>query len=532
MRNMKHSISLILAGASLAAMAAGVAAADVPPPDARFEVRSFQVEGNRLLPQATIDALLAPHAGQGRSVADLRRAAQALEAAYRAHGFGLVRVVLPEQEMQQGTVRLRVVETRIGKVTVQGNTVFDTDNIRRSMPALREGASPDLDLLSENLRLANENPGKKTVVRLQGGEREGEVDALVNVTDSRPWRLGLTVDNSGVGNPGRSHVGLSFQHANIGGRDHVLTMQAITALEHPGDLNVIAAGYRIPLYALGDSVELFGIHSDIDAGSVNAGPVNLQISGKGNIAGARYYFNLAHTPRYDAGLVFGVDYKAYQNDVQLLGLPIGNDVTVHPVGIGYVGRWTLDRTDVNFNMTAWRNIPGGSHGSDDDIRRIRSNANPDYALLRYGAGVTHALASDWQVHAAVTGQWTDDSLIAREQFGIGGADTARGFVEREIADDSGYAGRVELYTPNLCARIAGAASQCRVLAFHDRAHVSRNHVLPGERSSETLASAGLGLRFALARMVAVQLDVGRVTNGGGRQAKGEHRMHFLMNVSY
>lgn len=530
---MKQILFRLMAGATLAAtMTVAAGADDARQPGNRFEVSAFHVDGNTLLPQPAVDAALAPYIGRDRDIGDLRRAADALEAAYRARGFGLVRVVLPEQEMRQGAVRLQVVETKLGKVTVEGNTAFDAGNIRRSLPALQEGTTPDLGRLSQSLRLANDNPVKQTTVRLQSGGREGEVDAVVKVADSRPWRFGVNIDNSGTGSAGRTHVGLNVVHANVGGRDHVLALQYITAPERPDALNAYGIGYRIPLYGLGDSIELFGLRSDVDAGTINAGVVNLQVSGKGTIYGARYNLNLARNARYDGRLVFGVDHRTFRNDVQLFGLPIGNEVAVRPVAVGYAAKWTLARTDLNLSMTAWRNIPGGSHGGDDDIRLARSNGSPDYALLRYGASVTHAFANDWQAHAALNGQYTRDSLIPREQFGAGGIDSVRGFTEREIADDKGHAGRIELYTPNLCAHVARAAGQCRAVAFHDMAHVARNDPLAGERRRETIAGAGLGLRFALDRLMSVQLDIGRVTNAGGLQGKGDHRMHFMMNVTY
>ena len=71
-----------------------------------------------------------------------------------------------------------------------------------------------------------------------------------------------------------------------------------------------------------------------------------------------------------------------------------------------------------------------------------------------------------------------------------------------------------------------------MLAFHDSAHVARNHALPGERTAETISGAGIGVRVGLDRLLAAQLDVGRVMNPGGLQGKGDHRIHFLMNIAY
>ena len=126
-----------------------------------FEIVRFEVEGSTFLPSQTIDTLLAPFTGKHRGFADVERAVEALQDAYHRRGLKLVQVVLPEQELNGGVVRLQVIETHIGKVVVEGNTVFDQTNIRHSLPGLREGGSPDLDRISASLKLANESPGQE-----------------------------------------------------------------------------------------------------------------------------------------------------------------------------------------------------------------------------------------------------------------------------------------------------------------------------------------------------------------------------------
>src|SRR5258708_33565960 len=119
----------------------------------------------------------------------------ALEGAYRKRGFGLVKVVLPEQELNQGVVHLKVVETRIGHVQIAGNEFHSAANIRRSLPTIAAGTIPNVDSVSANLRMANENPSKKANLQLRSGEQPGVIDALVEVSDARSWSAGAVLDN-------------------------------------------------------------------------------------------------------------------------------------------------------------------------------------------------------------------------------------------------------------------------------------------------------------------------------------------------
>ncbi|MEX0744163.1 MAG: POTRA domain-containing protein, partial [Phycisphaeraceae bacterium] len=103
----------------------------------RFDIDHFRIEGNTLLQPDEIEAVLKPYTGKQREYGDLQRAIEALRQRYRAAGFSVVWVVAPEQDLDRGVVTLRVVEARIGKVTIEGNRFFDDSNIRSSVPALR-----------------------------------------------------------------------------------------------------------------------------------------------------------------------------------------------------------------------------------------------------------------------------------------------------------------------------------------------------------------------------------------------------------
>jgi len=479
----------------------------------RFGITRFVVEGNTVLPAGEIDALLAPYAGPAREFADVQRALEALQRAYAGRGFGMVRVVLPEQELDRGVVRLRVIEARIGRVTVEGNRFFDEANIRRSLPGLREGEAPNVARLSANLAQANENPAKKTTMRLKDGTRAGEVDARLIVADEKPWNLGLAVDNSGASSTGKTMVGVVYQNADLFGRDHVASVQYTTTAEEPQRVSVYGAGYHVPIYPLGDSADLYASYSDVDSGTVLAGIFDLQVSGRGTIFGARYNHAFPHLGRVDSTLTLGFEQKAYRNDVEFAGFQLGNDVTVRPMSLAYWGAAKGEASTTAFNMAA-----------------AHSFSQVAYSLARLGLAHSQALPGDWQLRAVVQGQYSRDALVPGEQFGAGGMNTVRGFDSREIAGDKGVAGSLEAYTPDLCGRTA--RFYCRVLAFGDAARVSRNGALPGEFAHQSIASAGVGLRAAIGRNVSAQVDIAHVIDAGPVSERGSSRVHFKLGLTY
>lgn len=531
---MRLRYARLFAGSVIALAVAGTVAAQeqaAADDTVRFNIQRFDVQGNTLLPQDVVHAAVAPFTGTGRDFGDVQRALEALEAAFHKHGYNVVSVQLPEQELEGGVVQLKVIETRIGRVRVEGNTVFDEANIRRSLPALVEGKTPNIGNISTQLKLANENPAKKVTLKLQGGEND-EVDANLSVADQRAWKAMLNLDNTGTGSTGRTHITGALQHANLFGRDHVASVQYTTTAEQPDQVAVYGMGYHIPLYALGDSIDLYANYSDVDSGIVTAGIFDLAVAGRGTVVGGRYNQVLAKRGDYEHRVTYGVDHKAFKNSVIFAGTNFGNDVTVHPVSIGYMGMLPNPTGEFAFSLAYSHNIPGGDRGDDAAFRAARSGADSSYDVLRFSTSVSHALQGrwmGWQGRVVANGQLSSDALVPGEQFGAGGSTSVRGFAEREISADAGVGINLEMYGPNLCS---GANWTCRGLGFVDAAYAKRNHPLPGELRSTTIASAGLGVRIAYGDSMTFQLDWGHVADEGDLSVKDKDRVHVRMGFAY
>src|SRR3984957_16718543 len=283
-------------------------------PIGSFEITRFEVEGDTLLGPRRVQDAVAGFTGKARAFSAVEQAMAALESAYHKHGFGLVKVILPEQELNAGIVRLKVVETRIGKVRVVGNTAHSEANIRRSLPDVTPNAIPNTEAISAELRMANENPSKKVNLELQSGEQPGVIDALEQVTDSRTWSVGGELDNSGYESSGRTHLTAQYQNFDLGGLDHTFSAQYTTSTEDPSKLRVYGAGYHLPLYGYADSLEFYGTYSTIHSAIVAAGLLDLQVSGAGAVFGVHFNHNLPRIGHYDSQLGLGLHRKEDRDD--------------------------------------------------------------------------------------------------------------------------------------------------------------------------------------------------------------------------
>jgi hemolysin activation/secretion protein len=150
---------LAAAIATVVAFSASVRAqdapADAPPPAARVAVTAVKVEGNTLLPEARLHALVAPLVGPDRTIDDLRQATAAVQQAYRDAGYGGVVAYVPPQRVAGGEVVIRVVEGKLARVNVTGTERYDPATIRSSLPSLREGDTPRVRALDRDIQLAN-----------------------------------------------------------------------------------------------------------------------------------------------------------------------------------------------------------------------------------------------------------------------------------------------------------------------------------------------------------------------------------------
>ncbi len=488
----------------------------------RFDIQRFAITGNTLLSSEEIERIVAPFTGKQKSFADVQGAVKALDQGYRERGFGVVQVMLPEQTIDQGVIQIRVTEPKVSRVLIGGNKHFNNDNIRHSLPTVKEGATPNSHNIARNLQMLGEHPIKQTQVLLRSGAAEGQVDVNVKVDDAKPWRVALTLDDTGTADTGYLRFGVGYQHANLFNRDHTLTAQYITSPTHPSRVGIYGLGYRIPFYHLNSTLDLIAGYSDVDSGTVQG---LFSVSGSGTIFGARWSYFLPKWGEIEQKATLGLDYRAFKNDVTLAGVGLVPDITVHPVSLVYSGILRSAASQLNFQAGVSTNIPGGEDGRSADFQAARAGATANYTIFRYGAHYARAFQKDWQMRAGFNGQYTSDSLVPGEQLGLGGPDSVRGYLLREVSGDRGYSAQLEVHSPDL-APVVGApdAYRARLVAFYDFGAVQRNNALLGEQQSKFISSTGIGIRLNYSKSVNLRLDVAQILKDAGTRQSGDHRI--------
>jgi len=493
----------------------------------RFAITRYAVEGATLLTPAEIEAAVASFIGTDKDFSDVQSALEVIEALYADRGYSAVHVLLPEQEMEAGTVRFQVIEGHYGKVTVKNNRFFSEANLLNAIPSVRSGGVPKSKQVARELRLANENPARQLNVVLKGGERDDELDASLQVSDSKFSQWTLTADNSGTVETGRSRISLAYRHANLFDADQVAQVQAQISPEHTDRSQVVGGSYRIPLYGLGHSVEFFGSYSNINA--VVGGLSNFQ--GGGLMFSTRYNVPLERRGTFDPRVSFGLDWRRFDK-IELTSPPpttLFGEIVVTPLSAAYATQGRLGKGDVALNTSLTVNVPVAGSGKSADFAaydRINTAApEPHYKVLRFGASYFLPLAADWQWRTAFSGQWSNDRLIQGEQIRLGGADGVRGFSEGSETGERGGKFNLELYAP--AWNMGGLGT--RGLLFADAGRVQ-----PETGDSTGIASLGLGLRASYSGSLALRFDAGRIMNEGTdpKQQQGDWRLHASLSGTF
>jgi hemolysin activation/secretion protein len=538
--------ALLVAALVLPALLAGLPAQAQTAATDQVQVRSFQVQGNTLLDADAVQAALAPYTG-ARDLADLQKAAQAVQALYGQAGWAAVLVYLPPQPVADGVVTLNVVEGKLGRVLVQGNQRLSAERVRVALPSLVEGGTPRVRRIDAELQIANENPGRSMAVLLGPGTAPGEVQATVKVDEQPVHRFSASLDNSGNDRTGQYRLALGWQHADLTGHDDQFSLTLQTSPTEPSMVRVASAGYRWPLPGLRAAVDLFAAYSNVDGGTQKIGSGNqtadLSFAGAGRIAGARMVWYLPRLGEFDQRLTTGLETRAYLNDCSVAGLPggacgaAGESVAVQPLTLEYAAQQG-GAAPMLFTLGVSQNLAlGGKHGAQADFDAVRPGAPRRYTVLRVGAQASMPVLEDLRIAGRLSLQHSGDALVSGEQFGLGGAQSVRGYEERELSGDSGWQLSLELISPRLGVQALPAATDLRLLAFADAGEVRNQGGLACRSGSSRCkaASVGVGLRLGWGP-VQLRADVARALHDASGAStgteRGDWRGHVALSASF
>ncbi len=476
-----------------------------PAPTQRFDIDDFAVRGADKLPEIDIEEAIYPFLGPNKSDADVEKARAALEKAYHDRGFQTVSVSVPQQNSQGKVIALQVTELKVGRLRVKNSRYFDLDTIKNRAGSLKEGSVPNFNDVTKDIVALNQWPDRRVTPALRAGVAPGTVDVDLNVEDTAPIHGTLEYNNRKSPSTTDTRLNATVHYDNLWQLGHSLSFTYQVAPQRPEDAEVFSGSYlaRIPNVDW-LNVLVYGVKSSSNVASVGG----TNIVGPGQIVGGRAVMTLPTLDGLFHTLSAGVDYKHFDQTVQLGTDAFSSPVTYYPMVASYGATFQGDKFTTQFNASVTSNIGTlSSTAAEFDTKRFY--ASPSFTHFNADLSHTQELGEGFQLWGKVLGQVADGPLVSSEQLSIGGLDTVRGYLESEVLGDQGVVGNLELRSPDVGSMLQkqmkdengqGAPrfttfNEWRFFAFADAGRATVLKPLPDQQSQFDVWSYGVGTRF-------------------------------------
>lgn len=499
-----------------------------------FRLRGFAIEGNSVLTEEELEKTLADFTGRRRTAEHVELAADWLETYYHKQGYPTVIVSIPEQTVENGIVRLEVIERTIRRIKVTGNRYFTKEKILEELPSLNPGVVIYAPRVQEEISRININRNMRLVPEFLPSKDIRTIDVELNVEDELPLHGSLELNNRASANTTDLRLNASISYDNLWQRDHSIALQGQVTPEDAEEVRLIAASYTLPA-PWGDSQMLafYGIWSD----SNTAFGDGFQVAGNGYIFGGRWIAPLPPAKTYYHSFTLGLDYKDFDETTEFA--ESGEETIESPIRytaltFSYNGGLgdSLGRT--TFSAVATMALRGlGSDSEEFADKRFQSSENLIYARL--GIERYQPLGESMDLFAKIDGQISDDALISNEQYLAGGMESVRGYYESEQAGDSALHTSIELRGPDLADALLDLAPdklQFKPHVFFDYAKLWVNEALPEQEDRIELSGTGVGFRGTALNHMEYGLEWGFALSDTTRTDSGDQRIHFRVKYFF
>lgn len=401
-------------------------------------VRTFRFTGNTRLSAPELTAAVAGFLNRPLSFAELQAAAAAAAETYRRSGW-VVRSYLPEQDIVDGVVTIRIVEAVFGGVRLEGPPPrrIDGERIRATVArAQPEGTDANTDRLDRALLLLGDLPGLSVQGTLRSGRSERETELLLRSQD-RPLVTGAAaLDNFGAKSTGTLRgTGTLFLNSPFGWGDQM----AVSAIGSRGNRYGRFA-WSLPVGYDGWRVGLSG--SYLKYTLVSSGFSGLDALGSSATAGLNASWPMLRTRAANLYLLLNADHRRLDN--RAVGATVSR-YAVTAASAGLNGNlhddWLGPNGVTTVSVTVTRGRVGTGHPG---LGGVAPETAVGFSKLRYALGREQQITDEVSLFTALSGQLSDRALDSSERFYVGGPDGLRAYPVDKAGGSRGQMVNAEL----------------------------------------------------------------------------------------
>lgn len=389
-----------------------------------LHVKAFRFEGATLMSAQVLQGALSGFTGRDLSLTQLQEAAWVVTQTYRQAGW-LVNAFVPQQEIEQGQVLIRVVEARLGQihVDVQPHVRIDARQIRDLVLArIQPGQPLSLRDVDHALMLMDELAGVGVSASFAPSQTEGATDLVVMVGGGKTVDMQLSRDNHGARSTGQNRLSLQFNFNSVLGMGDLL---GLSLVDTEGS-NFRRASWSLPL---GKQGIRWGVHSsDMRYAFVWNG---MPLAGSASATGLDLSAPWLRSPTQRWSWSLTTDHKRLQNRANDA---VTSDYAIDVARAGLNGSWQ----DVRFGpaqSSVAITLSSGEVKNSADTTGVKGHFNKLNLAFNREQSLTGSLS--WYVQAQT--QSASRNLDSSEKLFLGGASGVRAYPANEVGGATGHA---------------------------------------------------------------------------------------------
>ncbi|MCP4692571.1 MAG: ShlB/FhaC/HecB family hemolysin secretion/activation protein [Desulfobacterales bacterium] len=467
-------------------------------------VGGFQLEGNTVFSDEELAPILEPYENRVITAEELQEVKDELSRYYITNGYVNSGAVIPDQELKDGVIRLKIIEGRLTRVTFTGLSWLRERYVEsRLLRGAEPGEEPlNMYALRNRLKLIKQDPLVENIhAELSPGHRPGEAHLTVEVKEAKPWRASLAFNNYTSPGVGSYQGEIDFEHMNLSGWGDALALHyALTE-----GLNDYLAEYTVPVTRWDTTIS---IRAERQESTVVADPFgDLDIKSETTTYSAAVHQPLFKTLSRE--LILGLELAHNKNNTSLLGEPFafsGSDDGENKETVLHFTQQWMNRS-MSQAVVVWSSFNLGLDAWDATIL----DREPDGEFFSWQGQfqwtrLFETLNSRLLVRLGV--QLSDDPLLPQEKFAIGGSSTVRGYRENQMTTDNGVVGSVEWRIPVTTLKIPGISKRpgdgvFQLAPFFDYGQGWNTDA--DDPVTDQLYSVGLGARWYAGQWLQVEI---------------------------
>lgn len=470
-------------------------------PQVTVKLNKLDIPDSQVLKRDELDAIAAKYENKEVSISELYDALSEINELYSRKGYLTTKAILPPQKIEEGVVKIQLIEGMVGKVEVINNKFTKSKYITDRL-SLKEGKVPNVNALKHRLQRFNGTNNTILQIKMVAGEKPLTTDFyIVAVEPKKKQQFFFFSDNSGSETSGEFRAGIGYNNNNLTGKCD--TAAVSTMYSKTSETTMVS--YNTPVNKRGTEV---GVNYSNNHMRVSKGYMKpLDVRGRSNTTGI-----IVNTPSFitaNRREQWNIEFQKQHSETSIAGGTFVNDKET---------RWALGYTGIRIKP----------HELFFYKPQFTYNSYKGLDSKKYGGRLV--LDAMWQKFQSKGDSLTvrinaqkafSDYIPSADQYYLGGQYTVRGYEANGIGGDSGVNVRIDKAWHT-------GTDGLKVITFADYGRLFGETIL----TTRQIYSVGWGLEYRKGNFVITFYAGYALKRRIGDQKTDASNTHFSLNYIF